>query len=420
MYYDRIPPDSFIGKYLDYMEGVETTKVYDLFCGMWCLSTIIGRTTFVNRPRLPAYLNLFGILVGDSGVTRKSTAVDTAKKVITRFNELVRVRETVLVFDGKITPDKLEVTLGQLSEKTGGAHSALCISELAAVMGRTTSVNGLPILLTDLYDCPAVRISGGSLDRDPAVIKNCYLTFLAASTSRWLARAVSPDVIEGGFTSRCFFVIGEKRKRRDAWPDDQRAGSIDELANMLVAIRKRAKEIGPLELTPSAREAFKQWYETIQFAEDAYSASFSSRIDAHVLCVAGLLAINNGVWEIQVHELRNAIQIVNELFENGRKLFDEVKLVETEMTKAIQRLLDQLIKSGATGIIQSVLYKKVRHAMTKGQFDDLLSTLHELDMVQKFVVPAPGRPPKTVWRATAALNDPKLLDQLFDVYATKE
>ena len=431
MDYSIIRQDTFIGQYIQYMEAVETAKIYDVFCGLWALSTAIGRSAYVDRPRLPVYLNLYGILVGDSGVTRKGANIDVTRNVINRFNELVKMKEQVMQIDGKVTPDKLEAMLGEQSSRIGNAHCAVGIAELAAVIGRSSAISGLPILLTDLFDSPSNRSSGGSLDRAAVTIRNCYITFLAASTSQWLSRAVSPDVIAGGFTSRCFFVVGDQRKHKNAWPDEQRIGSIDELAKKLVTLRTRAAQINALQMSEGALNAFKKWYDTITFSEDPYASSFSSRIDSHVLRIAGLLCINDELYVIQYPHIRNAIALVNHLFRLGRQLFDTVKLVETQLSKAIARLLDTLNRAGNQGIQQTLLYKRVRHVMTKQQFDDLLDTLHELDMVQKFVVPAThsphargramgGGPPKTVWRATQLLSDPKMLDSLYEAHAKQE
>ena len=83
MNYQRlVPRDSFMGRYLAYMQSQETAHIYDFWCGLWCISTACGRNAYVARPRAPVFLNLYIVLVGESGVPRKTTAVNTAARVV--------------------------------------------------------------------------------------------------------------------------------------------------------------------------------------------------------------------------------------------------------------------------------------------------------------------------------------------------
>jgi hypothetical protein len=73
--YDRlVPADSYLGRYLRYMSTTETAYDYDWWCGLWTLACACGRDTYVARPRAPVYLNMYLVLIGDSGVPRKTTA----------------------------------------------------------------------------------------------------------------------------------------------------------------------------------------------------------------------------------------------------------------------------------------------------------------------------------------------------------
>jgi hypothetical protein len=73
-----IPADSFMGRYLSYMQSQETALTFDEWTAIWCVSAACARATYVDRPRAPVYLNMFCVLVGDSGIARKTTAVANA------------------------------------------------------------------------------------------------------------------------------------------------------------------------------------------------------------------------------------------------------------------------------------------------------------------------------------------------------
>src|SRR5690606_2971874 len=140
---------------------------------------------------------------------------------------------------------------------------------------------------------PSSRMGGGTIGRGKTEIRDVFLSFLAASTPTWLARAINPDVVEGGFTSRCMFIVSEQRKKRIAWPsakNEDTSWFVEELQK----IRQKAATVQRLDLTPGALKAFTTWYNNKTESRDPFSASFESREDAHVLRLAGYLAVDDG------------------------------------------------------------------------------------------------------------------------------
>ena len=81
-YKKLVPPNSFIGQYMEYMSYVETAESYDFWCAVWAIGDTCGRNTYVSRPNTPVYLNWYLILAAESGSTRKSTAIATIAGVV--------------------------------------------------------------------------------------------------------------------------------------------------------------------------------------------------------------------------------------------------------------------------------------------------------------------------------------------------
>lgn len=215
-YKDIVPRNTFIGQYMDYMSSVETAYDYDFWCAVWLMSLALGRDVIVARPRAKVYMNWYIILVAESGVTRKSTGVRAAQRIALSFIE--RSPSEISLIQNKSTPEGLELLLQRMSNEHGYAHAAISIDEMVRFLGRERYAMELPGLLTDLYDAPEFRTGGGTVSRGPVVLRNVYLSFISASTPSWLGRAINPDIIEGGFTSRTVFVCSEKRKRKVSWP----------------------------------------------------------------------------------------------------------------------------------------------------------------------------------------------------------
>lgn len=395
--------DTFIDRYMRFMEAQETPLAYDFWCACWLLSLALGREVVVPRPRAPVYMNLYALLIADSGVTRKSSAVRHATNIAREFTS--KLDQQMEFIETKMSPENLEARMHTMTAEGGHAHVAISISELVTFLGRERYTVAMPGLLTDLYDCPSSRIGGGTIGRGKTEIKDVFLSFLAASTPTWLARAINPDVVEGGFTSRCMFIVSEQRKKRIAWPD-ARDEDTSWFVEELIKIRQKARDIKQLELTPGALKAFTNWYNNKAESRDPFSASFESREDAHVLRLSGFLAVDDGAWQIDAHHVRAATKIVAEVKLDGSGIFVGGASAD-RLLNGLDLLRSKLIEAGLDGIRHNELFHAVKHHLRNDEYNTALEIMQELEMVDCFVPPpsGAGRKPK-LWRATKRITAP--------------
>lgn len=89
-----VPEGSFISNYLAYTADNETPLYYDFWCAIWCLSSSVGRSTVVARPRAPVFLNHYIVLIAESATTRKSTAVRLAEKLLSSVMDMQHLMTT--------------------------------------------------------------------------------------------------------------------------------------------------------------------------------------------------------------------------------------------------------------------------------------------------------------------------------------
>ena len=405
-YKKLVPQDTFLGEYLSYMEPLETPSAYDFWTALWLLSTSVGRSIVVNRGGAPVYLNLFAILVAESGVTRKSTAV----RHVTKF-----ARETSkenLLIETKITPELLEEKLHRQALETGSSMAAISISELVTFLGREKYVSSMPTLLTDLYDCPELRSGGGSLTAGSRDLKNVFVSFLSASTPSWLVRAVNPDVIEGGFTSRVMFIVAEEPKRRQSWPEPQDGKIYSRILGRLEHIRSKAQDVKTIEISEGGRKAFDKWYRTRTLYRDPFRSSFHSREDAHILRLAAFFAINDASWNIQHNHIIAAIKIITEVREDGASIFEGTGS-NSKLVYGIDKIRDKLLAAGLNGLPQREITKACVGYMDAQHMLAVLNIMHDLGMVQQFQGVQVGRGrPVTIWRGTQHLSSSTAIDQV--------
>lgn len=363
---------TFIGEYMHMCSPLETALSYDFWSAVWALGAAVGRDVFIPRPMSPVHLNWYVLLVAESGITRKSTAVRMARDIVIDNLGIERVIE------GRTTPEHL---FARLVEQP---HTAIAISELVTFLGRETYTIELPALLTDLYDCPAIR-TGGTISRGAEVVRNPYLTFISASTPSWLISAVNPNVVEGGFTSRCMFIYDEQPKQRVSWP--QEAESDAYARSLLAETVENARRTREIMLMPSAMQRFDRWYKSRDTHTDlAFLSSFYAREDAHVLRMAACLCINDGTLAIDRKHIDAAVKLITAAKAGALQIFS-TRGSTVKRAQGVEKAIKLLRDAGPSGIGHTKLYASVRYYMHADDYKVMLDAMAELGMVQKAVEP---------------------------------
>lgn len=392
---------TFLDAYLRWNAPLETPLAYDFWCGMWLLSSAIGRQIHIPRPGAPVYLNLYIVLCADAGITRKSTAVARAMETYNAVG-LANCRKTVT---GSITPEAFTTSLALQSRDRGTGEASLVSSELVRLLGREAYSGNMPGLLTDLYDCPTER----TVERSGSVvhtITNVHITFLGASTAAWLARAINPDVVEGGFTSRCLFIVDEKRKRRVAWPTGASNAVPADVQQLLLRAQDNGRRFSSkgIGLSDGAMARFVQWYERRDdSSSDPFVSSFESREDHHVLRCAALLAANDDYWIVEARHVDYAIALIDAAKQGGAALFGAGS-ANLRLVAGLDKLREALMSAGVMGMAQTDVLFKTRSYLKAVELQHALNIMHELQMVQRFDIATSGRP-KIIWRATSKIAD---------------
>lgn len=300
--------------------------------------------------------------------------------------------------------------LSRASQDHGAGQGVLVASELAAVLGRGSSLSGLPALLTDLYDCPDQRVGGGSLNTGSFNLKDVYFSFLGGSTPSWLAKAVRPEIIEGGFTSRCYFINGRNRKRSIAWPEgEDNAEQKRALVEKLQSLHGTSRRYSRIGITDGAKRSFTKWYSNRGLHRDAYRESFESREDSHILRFAGLFAVNEERWEINHDHIVRAIDFVSNIKRAGTELFTG-SAVGARDVKLLHKVRDLLLSSGDAGVPLSGFHRSLRISGKHTQeVKAILQVMHELDLVKKYTLEKERGRPSTIYVRTEYLQNEQFL-----------
>jgi hypothetical protein len=403
-------PSSFIHQYMKYMEGLETSYVYDFWCACWLVSMACGRDVVVARPRIPIYMNMYLCLVADSAVTRKSTSVVHATQLAKRTDYGKPRYEWI---ESRMSVARLETRMSDLSDRENKAWAAISVSEMVNFFGKARST-GIVGLLTDLYDCPTSRIGGGTnASPSDTHLKNVFISLLTASTPTWLMQEITPSIIEGGFTSRCIFVWSEEPKTSISWPHDMEVERYNALITSLYEIRSRILTLGSIGINDKAKKRFDSWYRSRHIYRDSFRASFGGREDSHVLRLAAILCISDGTYQIQLQHIEAAIKYVIQVRDKAVGLFEGIGS-RTATVIAIDRIRDALIGSGREVVTGTDLARKTQAFISGEKRQAILDIMHEMSLLQVFTIPAKkqGGRPLTVYRGTKHLTRKGAVDEI--------
>jgi hypothetical protein len=288
------------------------------------------------------------------------------------------------IIGAKATPEQVDLILHKRTKEHGSAQVAITSTELTVFVGGDVYNASMPALLTDLYDCPRIRQGGGTIARGESEQHNVWVSFLSGSTTIWLLQAVNPKMIEGGFTSRCLFVVSNEPKQLIPWPDDNNTDyERHMLMEQLRAVKKQAGLCPEIHMTPNGMALFADWYRKRDHSVDPFKQAFEAREDAHVLRIAALLSINDGAWEIQCKHLRLAFKLVAELKLTSGAVFEH-GVMRSKYAAAFDIIRTQLLGSHDP-ITRSSLVRKCRYYLQLEEINVLFATMHDMGLLRRFV-----------------------------------
>src|SRR5262245_55634202 len=72
----------FLDLYLEYTKNTESPLEFNFWCGLFGISVALGRRSWVEVGMNTVYPNLYAVLIAESGVQRKSSAIRYIKQVL--------------------------------------------------------------------------------------------------------------------------------------------------------------------------------------------------------------------------------------------------------------------------------------------------------------------------------------------------
>jgi hypothetical protein len=282
----------FAKVYGDYME----TPPQFLYMGHLTLLGHIFSDKITLESELAPQPRMYTAFVGESGDTRKSTAI---KEVLKLFKEVVYEKDINAVF-GVGSAEGLAKAFTADNNRV-----ILILDELKTFVQKCkTEASILLPCVNTLFESNYFHSKTKNND---IKIDNAQLCLLGASTLDTFSNMFSPQFMDIGFINRLFLVVGEG-ERKYAIPPIIPDNIKNPLRNQ---IREIVQKVGSYHQKPyqfpidkPALELFKEWY------LDQESSVFSRRLDTYGHRLMPLLAVNDGKDRIDLATVRKVVALL--------------------------------------------------------------------------------------------------------------
>lgn len=328
--FDPIPEiclRGWVGQYVENMlPTTEAPAAFHWAAAMGLASATFGRHVAIEY-RGPLFANLYLLLVGPSGKSRKDTAISNARNMLLREvhdGYAFIAPEPAVRGDVQSAEGIIDILAGQV-EEGHPANLFLYLSEYSKLTGnamRAGTSTIMPVLM-ELFDCPP--FIGTSGRGKPTRAENPYVTIMAATQPAILASLVRPDDMTSGFSNRWFYVLGNGNGPK---PRPQRVDHVwlnaahRRLIETVESYSRRDGSLPVLTMSASCADRWDAWY------IDHYNALDSSEEEAEMRQrhpvfaqkLSLIYAVLDGATEVQSCHLEAALAAVEWMWGHLRPL----------------------------------------------------------------------------------------------------
>jgi len=397
---DEPVSETFIDQYLDWaQDSTDAVPEYHKLAAFMVLSSVISTSVKlpVRHKHDGIVPNLYGMILGDSTLSRKTTAMDMARDLIMEVD-----RDTIIATDG--TAEGLVTSLEQRPGKT----SVFFIDE---VSGFFNSINrkeyhaGMREFLTKLYDAP--QVLKRTLRKEDIIVNSPLFIMFCGGITDHVYENTTEDYVISGFLPRFLVVTGEAdldRIRNTQRPIQtilnkrneirNKVGDLTELYAVDVptkiggqTVMQSPRIIADLddkawELSAAIEDGMRREAANYQPSRPAALATFE-RISDSVLKMAVLLGASRqqpskkNTITINADDVANAAYYVQRWAPNSVDLIMHAGTGKQE--KKLQKIVAMIEEN--PGVMRSHLMTRFR--LSQKEADDILITIVQRGIAQK-------------------------------------
>lgn len=229
---DEIEEDSLILEYKKWGEiATDAPVIYHELCCFVALSALLCGGLRLKTSFGDLYSNLWGLVLGESTLTRKTTAMRMAMDIVLELD-----RDAILASDG--SPEGIVTGLGARPKRVSIFYKDE-VSGFFDSINRKDYMAGLRETFTQLYDVP--KVLQRLLRKDTITITEPYFIFFGGGIRDKVYSLVSEEDVLSGFLPRFLVVSGEndlERVRRTGPPTEGTEALKNKVVERLMGLKE--------------------------------------------------------------------------------------------------------------------------------------------------------------------------------------
>ena len=326
---------NWLNAFVAYTSYNEAPQQYNFWSGVAAIAGALRRKVYIDQYYFRWTPNFYIILTGPSGMG-KSVSIDSAMDLLHEVQGVYFGPDTM---SWQALIDDLHKAEEMVEGNDGEYETQSCLTFSSMEWGSLVNFRDSQFIsvLTDLWDGKTGSWRKATVTKAHSIVTNPWINMIAGTTPSWIADNVPSAVIGGGFTSRCVFVWGDKKKNIVSYPrrlvESQRGdtwikGIKAELIHDLEAI---ALITGEYTLDKEAEEFGDAWYHRIQTSPPSHLLigqfdGYLARKQGHVHKVAMVIAASyKDERVISSDDLQRAVLVVESLEADMARVFSNIR-----------------------------------------------------------------------------------------------
>lgn len=388
---------NFIAEYKKWAsEATDAIEEYHELCCFMLLSSMLCSGLYLNTSWGELAPNLWGLVLGDSTLTRKTTAMNMAKDILLEIDP-----DILLATDG--SAEGLVTGLSGRPERV----SMFFRDEVAGffdAINKKDYLAGLPQLLTELYDVPRILIR--QLRKDTITITKPYFVFFGGGIKEKVHNLLTEDFILSGFMPRFLIVSGDTDLTRIRRTGPANAAGTEDRANIMDRVKRLHSlynQRGEMtiagqpvlmarryeaQLSQEAWDTFGEYEENLTRVASASPNSMLAlptftRLAFSLLKMSLILAAaesdpnsDNSILKVEVTHIRQAAYYVQKWGKYSIQMIENSGISFNE--RAINKAMAAIRKT--PGMPKSRLM--TNHRMSSREVKEVLETMHDRGMIR--------------------------------------
>lgn len=356
--------------------GEAPLKMY-FWTGISTVAGALRRRVWVDQPHYQWTPNCYVILVAPPGIISKSTTANVGMNLLRKVPG-INFGPKVITWQ-KLVEDMAKGREEVLNPEDGAYYPMSCMTIPVGELGTflDPSNRDMVDVLVDLWDGQVGSFDKATKSSGSDTIENPWINILACTTPDWLAGNFPEYMIGGGFTSRCIFVFGKKKRQLVAYPGDHIPPGFQKLQEDLIHdLELISLMVGDYKLDSEAKEWGKHWYENHWNSKHKnlpleQFGGYLARKQTHIHKVAMIMAASESDELILYkRHLIDASEMVDSLEDDMPYVFD--KIGRSAETQILNNLVEYVFAHGA--VPEAELFRIMSRKCTIKDYNDILQS----------------------------------------------